>query len=135
MTPDFYYSWHPGFRFAFLFAPFVIAMCGVAMDTYLARSRDFDIIIASLPNSVWLKMQIPFWGTTRLKSRCYLLSTISGAMLYPKLSVRLGMMNAEDLRKFPSRLRRRMLIASWLMIIGGAWLAIGYAWIKLPTPS
>ncbi|WP_191831089.1 hypothetical protein [Pseudomonas fluorescens] len=135
MTSDFYISWHPGLQFAFLFTPFVIAMSGVAMETYIARSRDFDIIIASLPNSVWLKMQLPFWGTTRLKSRCYLLSTISGAMLYPKLSVRLGMMDAEDLRNFPQGLRRRLLVSSWLLIIGCAWLAIGYASIKLSTAS
>ncbi|PSS57491.1 hypothetical protein [Pseudomonas sp. BBP2017] len=135
MTPEFYFSWHPGLRFAFLFTPFAIAMIGVAMETYIAHSRDFDTIIASLPNSLWLKQQLPFWGTTRLKSRCYLLGTISGAMLYPKLCVRLGMMDAEDLRNFPQRLRRRLLVTSWLMIIGCAWLAIGYASIKLSTPS
>jgi hypothetical protein len=134
MTSDFFHSWHPGLSFAFLFTPFVIAMSGVLMETYTARSRDFDLIIASLPNSVWLKMQIPFWGTTSLKSRCYLLSTITGAMLYPKLSVRLGMMDAEDLRNFPQRLRYRLLVSSWLIIIGCAWIAIGVALIELsPT--
>ncbi|MFK8329137.1 hypothetical protein M2D63_003820 [Pseudomonas sp. BJa5] len=127
-------TWPPSIAIAFGLAPFIIGLSGVAIDTYTARSRDFDLIIASLPNSVWLKMQIPFWGTTRLKSRCYLLTTIAGAMLYPKLSVRLGMMDAEDLRNFPPRLRRRMLIASWLLITAAVWLAIGLALIKLsPT--
>ncbi|WP_038998769.1 MULTISPECIES: hypothetical protein [Pseudomonas] len=93
-------TWPPSVAIAFGFAPFVISLSGVAMETYIARSRDFDLIIASLPNSLWLKQQIPFWGTTRLKSRCYLLSTICGAMLYPKLCIRLGMMDAEDLRTF-----------------------------------
>ncbi|ROL71689.1 hypothetical protein [Pseudomonas vranovensis] len=101
------------------------------METYIARSRDFDLVIASLPNSLWLKQQIPFWGTTRLRSRCYLLSTICGAMLYPKLCIRLGMMDAEDLRNFPPRLRRRLLIASWLIIIGSVWMFIGVGLIKL----
>ncbi|RWU22142.1 hypothetical protein DM813_13215 [Pseudomonas alkylphenolica] len=131
MTPDFYFSWHPGLRFAFLFTPFVIVMSGVVMETYIARSRNFDIIIASLPNSLWLKMQLPFWGTTRLKSRCYLLSTICGAMLYPKLCIRMGMMDAEDLRNFPQKLRRLLLVSSWMMITGCAWLALGFAYIKL----
>ncbi|UVL60839.1 hypothetical protein LOY54_22895 [Pseudomonas sp. B21-032] len=109
-------TWPPSVAIAFGFAPFVILLFGVAMETYIARSRDFDLVIASLPNSLWLKQQIPFWGTTRLKSRCYLLSTICGAMLYPKLCIRLRMMDAEDLRNFPPRLRRRLLIASWLII-------------------
>ncbi|MGF6590967.1 hypothetical protein [Pseudomonas sp. 2835] len=124
-------TWPPSIAIAFGFAPFVILLSGVAMETYIARSRDFDLIIASLPNSLWLKQQIPFWGTTRLKSRCYLLSTICGAMLYPKLCIRLGMMDAEDLRNFPPRLRRRLLIASWLIIIGSAWMFIGVGLIKL----
>ncbi|CAM3991855.1 hypothetical protein D3C81_1116130 [compost metagenome] len=124
-------TWPPSVAIAFGFAPFVISLSGVAMETYIARSRDFDLIIASLPNSLWLKQQIPFWGTTRLKSRCYLLSTICGAMLYPRLCIRLGMMDAEDLRNFPPRLRRRLLIASWLIIIGSAWLFIGVGLIKL----
>ncbi|SDQ39240.1 hypothetical protein SAMN05216487_1556 [Pseudomonas sp. UC 17F4] len=124
-------TWPPSVAIAFGFAPFGILLSGVAMETHIARSRDFDLIIASLPNSLWLKQQIPFWGTTRLKSRCYLLSTICGAMLYPKLCIRLGMMDAEDLRNFPPRLRRRLLIASWLIIIGSAWLFIGVGLIKL----
>ncbi|MGE8392702.1 MAG: hypothetical protein ACN6QI_09130 [Pseudomonas sp.] len=124
-------TWPPSVAIAFGFAPFVILLSGVVMETYIARSRDFDLVIASLPNSLWLKQQIPFWGTTRLKSRCYLLSTICGAMLYPKLCIRLGMMDAEDLRNFPPRLRRRLLIASWLIIIGSAWMFIGVGLIKL----
>ncbi|UVL55553.1 hypothetical protein [Pseudomonas sp. B21-035] len=123
--------WSSWWAFAFMLTPFVMGIAGVAMETYIARSRDFDLVIASLPNSVWLKQQIPFWGTTRLKSRCYLLSTICGAMLYPKLSIRLGMMDAEDLRNFPPRLRRRLLIASWLIIIGSVWMFIGVGLIKL----
>ncbi|QPG63651.1 hypothetical protein HFV04_002375 [Pseudomonas sp. BIGb0427] len=124
-------TWPPSVAIDFGFAPFVILLSGVVMETYIARSRDFDLVIASLPNSLWLKQQIPFWGTTRLKSRCYLLSTICGAMLYPKLCIRLGMMDAEDLRNFPPRLRRRLLIASWLIIIGSAWMFIGVGLIKL----
>ncbi|MGE8392704.1 MAG: hypothetical protein ACN6QI_09140 [Pseudomonas sp.] len=123
--------WNSWWAFAFMLTPFLMGIAGVAMETYIARSRDFDLVIASLPNSLWLKQQIPFWGTTRLKSRCYLLSTICGAMLYPKLCIRLGMMDAEDLRNFPPRLRRRLLIASWLIIIGSAWMFIGVGLIKL----
>ncbi|MNJ38157.1 hypothetical protein D3C77_329980 [compost metagenome] len=134
MTSDFYFSWHPGLRFTFLFAPFVISLSGVAMSTYMAWSRDFELMIASLQNCLWIKQQVPFFGVTRLKSRCYLLGTVCGALLYPKVSVRLGMFDAEDLRNFPPRLRKRLLVATWLIIIGCAWLAIGYASIKLfPT--
>ncbi|MGH8379680.1 hypothetical protein [Pseudomonas sp.] len=131
MTPDFYLSWHPGLRLTFLFAPFVFSLLGVAMSTYMAWSRDFELMIASLQNSLWVKQQVPFFGVTRLTSRCYLLGTICGALLYPKTSVRLGMFDADDLRNFPPALRRRLLVATWLIIIGMAWMFIGLGLIKL----
>ncbi|MEG1251465.1 MAG: hypothetical protein RSE37_22720, partial [Citrobacter sp.] len=111
-------SWPPIIVIPFALLPFVITFSGIVMEVWMARSRDFDLIIASQPNSVWLQQQVLFWGTTRLKSRCFVLSTFSGAVLYPKLCVRLGMVDAEDLRNFPPRLRRRLLISSWLIIIG-----------------
>ncbi|WP_128323813.1 hypothetical protein [Pseudomonas alkylphenolica] len=127
-------TWPPIIVIPFGLAPFVIVLSGIALNAYTARSRDFDLIIASLPNSLWLKQQIPFWGTSSLKSRCYLLSSISGAMLYPKFCIRLGMMDAEDLRNFPQRLRRRIQLICWLVMIGSAWFAIGLALIQLsPT--
>ncbi|MNJ38158.1 hypothetical protein D3C77_329990 [compost metagenome] len=124
-------AWPPSIVITFGLAPFVIGLSGIALNAYTARSRDFDLIIASLQNSLWLKQQIPFWGTTSLKSRCYLLSAISGAMLYPKLCIRLGVMDAEDLRNFPQRLRRRILLICWLVMIGSVWLALGLVLMKL----
>lgn len=127
-------SWPPIIVIPFALLPFVITFSGIVMEVWMARSCDFDLIIASQPNSVWLQQQVLFWGTTRLKSRCFVLSTFSGAVLYPKLCIRLGMVDAEDLRNFPPRLRRRLLISSWLIIIGCVWFAIFLALIKLsPT--
>lgn len=125
--------WSSWWAFAFMLAPFVIAMSGVAMNTYMACSRDFDLIIASLPNT-GLKQRMPFWGATDFRSRWYLLAGIAGVMIYPKLSIRFGAVDAEDLRNFPPRLRRRLLVTAWLVNIGSIWLAIGVALIKLsPT--
>ncbi|MFK8332335.1 hypothetical protein M2D63_020230 [Pseudomonas sp. BJa5] len=126
--------WSSWWAFAFMLAPFVIAMSGVAMNTYMACTRDFDRIIASLPNTSRLTQRIPFWGATDFKTRWYLLAGIAGVMIYPKLCVRLGVVDAEDLRNFPPRLRRRLLMTAWLVNIGCIWLAIGVALIKLsPT--
>lgn len=127
-------TWPPGIAIAFGLAPFMIGLSGVAMNTYMACSRDFDNIIASLPNSDRLQQKMPFWGATSFKSRWYLLAAIAAVMIYPKLSVRTGIVDAEDLRTFPPRLRRRLLITAWLVNIGSIWLAIGVALIKLsPT--
>ncbi|MEG0858508.1 MAG: hypothetical protein RSD81_05470 [Pseudomonas sp.] len=127
-------TWPPSIAIAFGLAPFVIAMSGVAMNTYMACSRDFDLIISSLPNTGRLPQRMPFWGATDFKSRWYLLAAIAGVMIYPKRCIRLGVVDAEDLRNFPPRLRRRLLVTAWLVNIGSVWLAIGVALIKLsPT--
>ncbi|MFK0090437.1 hypothetical protein ACIQUS_24480 [Pseudomonas sp. NPDC090755] len=123
--------WSSWWAFAFMLAPFVISLSGVAMTIYIAHSRNFEVMIANLQNSLWVTQQVPIFGTSSLKSRCYLLGTISGAMLYPRISVRLGAFDEEDLRNFPIDLRRRLLVAAWLVIIGSAWLFIGLGLIKL----
>lgn len=127
-------TWPPSIALAFGLVPFVIAMSGVAMNTYMACTRDFDRIIASLPNTGRLTKRIPFWGATDFKARWYLLAGIAGVMIYPKLCIRLGVVDAEDLRSFPPRLRRRLLVTAWLVNIGSIWLAIVVALIELsPT--
>lgn len=124
-------TWPPIIVIALGVSPFVIGLSGAAINTYIARSSDFDLMIASLQNCLWVKQQVLFFGTKSLKSRCYLLSTICGAFLYPKISVRLGMFDAEDLRNFPPRLRRRLLVASWLVIVGFVWMMTAAVLIKL----
>ena len=128
-------TWPPNVAIAFGLAPFVIGLSGVVMNTYMACTRDFDNIVASLPNSGRGKYQMPFWGATSFRSRWYLLAAIGGVMVFPKLSIRLGAIDAEDLRNFPPRLRRRLLVTAWLINIGCVWLAIGVALIKLSTTS
>ncbi len=131
----YYYSWPPGLQAAFLGTPFVIALAGVAMSTLIARSRDFELMIASLQNCLWVKQQVLFFGTTSLTSRCYLLSTICGAFHYPKFGIRIGMLDAEDLRHFPRGLKRKLMVASWLIIFGSVWLFGGVALIELFPPG
>ncbi len=127
--------WSSWWAFAFMLAPFVIGLSGVAMNTYMACTCDFDNIIASLPNSGRGKYQMPLWRATSFKSRWYLLAGIGGVMAFPKLSIRLGVIDAEDMRNFPPRLRRRLSVTAWLVNIACVWLAIGVALIKLSTAS
>jgi hypothetical protein len=134
MTPDFYFSWHPGLQFAFLFTPFVIAMFGVATASFIACSRDFTSMLMALPRCPWLQQQILIWGTTSFKSRYYLVNTMCVAMLCPNIGIRRGLLDADEIRNFPKSLRRRMVVAAWLVIVGSAWLFVGLALIKLsPT--
>ncbi len=101
------------------------------MGAYIACSRDFNIMLAALPNCLWLKQQIPLWGTTGLKSRCYLVNTVCAAMVYPSIGIRRGLFDADEIRNFPRSLKYRMIASVWLTTIGFVWLFVGLGLIKL----
>ncbi|MFK0090438.1 hypothetical protein ACIQUS_24485 [Pseudomonas sp. NPDC090755] len=124
-------TWPPSIVIAFGLAPFAIMLAGIAMGAYIACSRDFNSMLDALPNSLWLKQQIPFWGTTSLKARCYLVNTVCAAMLFPQLGIRRGLFNADEMRNFPTPLKRRMIASVWLTTIGFAWMFIDLGLFKL----
>ncbi|WP_217475326.1 hypothetical protein [Stutzerimonas stutzeri] len=123
-------TWHPGLAFAFLLAPFVIGLSGVAIGVYIACSRHFDTMLSSFSNSAWAKQQ-DILGTTSPASRFYLVGTLSGALLFPQYLVRKGVLDAGDVKNFPPSLRRLMTVSTWLGFVGMAWLFLSIGLLKL----
>ncbi|WP_051231399.1 hypothetical protein [Stutzerimonas azotifigens] len=125
-------SWPLELQIACLLAPFVISLPGVAIGVYIACSRHFDTMLSAFPNSAWARQQ-DILGTTSLASRCYLVSSLSGALLFSQYLVRKGTLDADDVRNFPRSLRRLMALSSWLAVIGMAWLFLLVGLIKLSS--
>ncbi|KJH80647.1 hypothetical protein MCB86_18775 [Pseudomonas sp. KSR10] len=123
-------TWHPGLAFLFLLAPFVIGLSGVAIGIYIACSRHFDTMLSALPNSAWARQQ-QIVGTTSLASRCYLVSSLSGALLLSEFNVRKGVLDANDVSNFPGSLRRLMTLSTKLACVGMAWLCLAVGLLKL----
>lgn len=123
-------TWHPGLAFAFMLAPFGIGLSGVAIGVFIACSRHFNIMLSALPNSAWARQQ-NIVGTTSLASRCYLVSTLSGALLFSDFNVRKGVLDANDVSNFPRSLRRLMTLSTKLAFIGMAWLCLAVGLLKL----
>ena len=124
-------TWPLDLQIAFLLAPFVISLSGVAIGVYIANSRHFENMLSALPNSSWLRYQRSILGTTSFGSRCYLVSAIGGALFFSKFNVRKGVLDAEDVRKFPRNLRRLLIVTTWLVFVGMAWLLLLIAILKL----
>ena len=125
-----YETWPLDLQILFLLAPFVISMPGVAIGVYIACSRHFDSMLAAFPKSAWARQQ-DILGTTSLASRCYLVGTLSGTLLFPQYLIRKGTIDADDVRNFPPSLRRLMLVSSWLVIVGTTWLFLAVGLLKL----
>lgn len=125
------HQWHPGLTFLFLLTPFVISLSGVAIGVYIASSRHFDDMLAALPNSPWPRYQQSVLGTTSLSTRCYLVSTISGALFFASFNIRKGVLDADDVSGFPRRLRRLMDVSIWLLFVGMSWLCLAVGLLEL----
>lgn len=122
--------WSSWWAFAFMLAPFIVALSGVVIGVYIACTRHFDIMLSAFSKSTWARQQY-LLGTTNLASRCYLVSTLSGTLLFPKYLVRKGVIDADDVSNVPHSLRRLMLVSAWLVIIGMAWLFLMVGLLKL----
>ncbi|CAM4126307.1 MULTISPECIES: hypothetical protein [Pseudomonas] len=120
-------TWMPGVQLVFLSTPFLLMLSAMAMNACVALSRDFDLLIEAIQGNPWFERQKNLWGTASFKSRCYLVWSACGVVIWPKLHVRRGHLDADKMDNLPRGLRRRMIIAIWLGFTGFAlmFLAIG----------
>ena len=123
--------WNSWWAFSFMLSPFLVSLSGMALGIYIACSRDFKGILVALSNSELPKRTSLILGSQDLISRCYLVSSIGGALLLPDRSIRRGLLDREDMRNFLPALRRRLLISIWMVIVGMAWLGLMLALLKL----
>ncbi|KES25111.1 MULTISPECIES: hypothetical protein [Pseudomonas] len=123
--------WNSWWAFSFMLSPFLVSLSGMALGIYIACSRDFKGILVALSNSELPKRTSLILGSQDLISRCHLVSSIGGALLLPDRSIRRGLLDREDMRNFPPALRRRLLISTWMVIVGMAWLGLMLALLKL----
>lgn len=123
--------WNSWWAFSFMLSPFLVSLSGIALGIYIACSRDFKGILTALSNSELPKRTSLILGSQDLISHCYLVSSIGGALLLPDRSIRRGLLDREDMRNFLPALRRRLLISTWMVIVGMAWLGLMLALLKL----
>ncbi len=71
-----------------------------------------------------------FWGTRRASARWLLITFICGVLIYPSVHLRRGHLDADELKTFPTALKRTLQISAWLTIVGLVWMAITYAFIN-----
>ncbi|KJK18918.1 hypothetical protein [Pseudomonas sp. 2(2015)] len=124
-------AWPLEAQIAFGLTPFVLCLSGIGIGVYIACSRHFKVMLKALENSPWLHQQVNIWGITSVKSRTLVVGSICGALLRPRLGIRKGVLDPVEISEFPLYLKRKMIISSWLSIIGFAWLMMGAGLLKL----
>ena len=103
----------------------LLVWLGVAL--HLAYTK-MDIMLIHLKNSPAVTIRVPFksggpWG------KLFLLGGIMSAVTTPGISLRDGGVNIEEIRNFPTHLKRKLVILQWagwalLTLMFGLWAVV-----------
>ena len=122
--------WESWWAFVFMLAPFVIGLPGVLIGLVMAY-RNLDTILATFPNSKYVKRQQILWGRQTLSNRFILTASLSAVAVWPGFHIRRGELEEHEVRNLPKSIKRRMIIAWWLSAVGTAWLFLAVGLLKL----
>ena len=123
-------SWPLNIQLIFLVMPFVLSGIGLAVSGYVAWSREFELVNNSIRSNAYIEKVKRSWGITTYHARWMVVCAVCGLLTFPLFHSRIGVVDADELKAFPLRLKRKLVFSSWLIIIGSAWLAIAYAMVR-----
>ncbi len=123
-------NWPPLLKLLFLIVPFVTGFSGLAINVQIAMSRDFKVALSAIISNPYLEQMKPVWGGGSLRSRCLLLSAVSALVTFPRLHLHMGWFDEKELERFPPYLKRKMVIAMWLILLALLWSFIAYFTVK-----
>ena len=107
----------------------LLAAAGLAFSLYLSN-RQLDAIKEALKNSRYIYVWGPHLGKRGLILSLLEISKISGMVVWPWASLRIGELDPIDLKNFPTRLKRLLIIDLTIMIISCTWMGIAVVLIK-----
>lgn len=110
--------------------PILLAAVGLAFSLYLSRCH-LDAIKEALKNSRYIYIWGPSLGKRGLIWSFLDISKIAGMVVWPWASLRIGELDPTDLKNFPTRLKRLLIIDLTIMIISCTWMGIAVVLIKL----
>ncbi|WP_166363814.1 hypothetical protein [Pseudomonas akapageensis] len=125
-----YESWPLDLQISFLLAPFVIGLSGMAVLAYTTYQH-YERIITAFPNSPGVQNYTRRCAGFDFHSRCMQVSFTAGFVLWPKIQIRRGELDPEEVRKFPAEIKRLMGISASLLFSGAAWLLLAVGLLKL----
>ena len=107
----------------------LLAAAGLAFSLYLSN-RQLDAIKEALKNSRYVYIWGPSLGKRGFVWSLLEISKIAGMVVWPWASLRIGELDPIDLKNFPTRLKRLLIIDLTIMIISCTWMGIAVVLIK-----
>ncbi|WP_339544402.1 hypothetical protein [Pseudomonas sp. RA_35y_Pfl2_P32] len=101
----------------------LLATAGFAFSLYLSRCH-LDAIKEALKNSRYVYIWGPSLGKRGLIWSVLEIAKISGMIMMPKASIRIGELDPFDLENFPPHLKRLFKIKSLMLVSTAVWFLI-----------
>lgn len=124
-------AWPVAVKLPFVVMPFMIGLSGVVMNVCVALGRDYGIVCSSITSNPYVEVLKVTWGASSFKWRFLLVCAIGGLVTFPGFALSRGHLDSDELKAFPSRLKRRLAISFWLIALGFGWMAVAALLIKL----
>ena len=124
-------TWPIAVKLLFVILPFVISMSGLAISAYIALTRHYQVVCSSVKSNSYIECLKVTWGGSYFKWRLMLVCAIGGLVTFPWFVLRRGQVDAEELKRFPPKLKRWLAVSTWLAIIGFAWMMFAGLLIKI----
>ncbi|MFJ4396794.1 hypothetical protein [Pseudomonas sp. NPDC089396] len=120
-------GWPVMAKLIFLLSPFVIGIPGVAMSAYTTMTKDYHVVCSAITSSPYFEAVKAAWGSGSFKWRWMVICTASGLVAFPWYPARRGMLDLDELKAFPTHLKKRLVISAWLSMSGFIWLMTAWA--------
>jgi hypothetical protein len=120
MIHDFFLS--PWWKVFVVGCPLYMCILSIIYSLYLTRY--LSEILRALENSRQVDFYLTIFKGLGIFGKGLLLSLIGGMLVWPKTSIRVGFLDANDVENFPPRLLRLMRVNMMLMAISAVWLGV-----------
>lgn len=121
-------SWSSSAAILFVGAPYLLSIGAFAYSLYL--TRHLDTMLNALKNCSY----IVTWGASLRQqgwiARSMLVAMIGGLVMCPGPGIRARVMDATDIKNFPPRLKRLLMIDVVLGVVSFSWMVIAYVLVK-----
>ncbi|CAI8717871.1 hypothetical protein [Pseudomonas sp. IT-P176] len=122
-------TWSPWIAIIVIGGWSLLAAAGLVFSLYLSRCH-LDAIKEALKNSRYIYVWGPSLGKRGLIWSVLEIAKISGMIMMPKASIRIGELDPVDLENFPPHLKRLLKIKSLMLVTTAVWLSITAVLIK-----
>ena len=119
-TEEFWKSW---LAFGIVAGPILLTYVGAAFSLYLSHQH-MEAIKEALKNSRYIHIWGPSLGRRGVIWSLLEIAKIAGMVLLPWASLRIGELDPTDLKNFPPRLKRLLVINVTMMLISVIWMAV-----------